>query len=67
MKWGVFYIKNKDFPFCLSPVWNIFPDKVERTQIKTKKQPKNPDVLLRRQSKQVVYFMGMVNLTEYVK
>lgn len=34
MKWGVFYIKNKDFPFCLSPVWNIFPDKVERTQNK---------------------------------
>lgn len=51
VKWGVFYVKNKDLPFCLSPVWNIFPDTVERTQMKTKKQPKDPDMLLRRQSK----------------
>lgn len=67
-KWGVFYVKNKHVPFCLSPVCHIFPDKVERTQIKTKKQPKNPEVLLRRQSKYwAAYFMGVVNLTEYLK
>lgn len=67
VKWAVFYVKNKDLPFCLSLVWNVFHDTVERTQVKTKKQPKNPDVLLRRQSKWAPYFLGMINLTEYVK